>query len=518
MKHSKLRKIRIAVSIIFFLLTAVLFLDITNYLPTSYFNYVTFLQFIPSVIKFASLLIPSSIGFIIVLILVVLFGRVYCSSVCPLGTIQDVTSHLANKYNRKKKFNYTKEYFWLRYMILAITIILIFFSNLILVNLLDPYSNTGRMLSQLFNPLIAIINNIAAFTLENFNIYLLYPVEIKSFYFLPALFPLIFLITVLYLSYKRGRLYCNTICPVGTLLGIVSKFTIFKLKIDELTCEGCGVCAKVCKSECIEPITKAIDFSRCVACYNCLDVCPSDSINYQFISSQEIQQNPDESRRNFLSRTSLFFVGLSTTALAQIKIIPKKESKVEVKKNSVSSPPASSSIDHFTSNCTACHLCITACPTKVLQPSIIEYGIFSIFQPFMDYKTSFCNYDCVACSEVCPTSAIMPVTKEKKQNIQIGKAIFVKENCIVETENTACGACSEHCPTKAVMMVDYKGNLKIPEVTNKYCVGCGACEYACPTKPYKAIYVDGNLVHQIAEKKPTEKLDQKIDYKEEFPF
>ena len=447
-----------------------------------------------------------------------MFGRVYCSCVCPLGTIQDITSHLAKKNNRKKKFSYTKEYFWLRYLILVITIILIFFSNLILVNLLDPYSNTGRILSQLFNPVITIINNLAAFTLERFNIYLLYPVEIKAFYFLSALFPLLFLITVLYLSYKRGRLYCNTICPVGTLLGIVSKFTIFKLKIDESTCEGCGVCAKVCKSECIEPTTKAIDFSRCVACYNCLDVCPSDSINYQLISSNDIQQNPDESRRNFLSRTSLFFVGLTTTALTQIKIIPKKASKVEVKKNSVSSPPSSKSIEHFTSNCTACHLCITACPTKVLQPSIIEYGIFSIFQPFMDYKTSFCNYDCVACSEVCPTSAIMPITKEKKQNIQIGKAIFVKENCIVETENTACGACSEHCPTKAVMMVDYKGKLKIPEVTNKYCVGCGACEYACPTKPYKAIYVDGNLVHLIAEKKPTEKLDQKIDYKEEFPF
>lgn len=136
----------------------------------------------------------------------------------------------------------------------------------------------------------------------------------------------------------------------------------------------------------------------------------------------------------------------------------------------------------------------------------------------MDYKTSFCNFDCTACSEVCPTSAILPITKEKKQKIQIGKSIFVKENCIVETENTACGACSEHCPTKAVMMVDYKGNLKIPEVNNKYCVGCGACEFACPTKPYKAIYVDGNFVHEIAEINPTEKLDQNIDYKEEFPF
>ena len=182
------------------------------------------------------------------------------------------------------------------------------------------------------------------------------------------------------------------------------------------------------------------------------------------------------------------------------------------------SPPGSISTEHFTSTCTACHLCISSCPTKVLQPSLTEWGMFNIFQPFMDYNTSFCNYECNVCSDVCPTGAIIPIIAEKKKLTQLGKAIFVKENCIVETENTACGACSEHCPTKAVQMVDYKNGLKIPEVTDKYCIGCGACEFACPVRPFKAIYVDAHLVHRVAEKKPTEKLDQNIDYKEEFPF
>jgi len=518
LKHSILRKIRIAVSIFFLLFTSILFLDIANFLPPDLFGYVTLFQFIPSAIKFAVLFIPSSIGFIIILILTLFFGRVYCSSICPLGTVQDIASHIANKKKRKKKFLYSKEYFWLRYIILVVTILSLFSGQLLLIILLDPYSNFGRILAQLFNPFINILNNFFAFTLEKLNIYSLYPIEIKSGYFIAALFPFLFLAFILFLSYKRGRLYCNTVCPLGTLLGIISKFTIFKLKIDKTTCEGCGVCSKVCKSECIELKSKKIDFSRCVACYNCLDVCPSDAINYQFISSEIVKQSSDKSRRDFLSRTSLFIIGLTTNALSQIKIIPQKESKVAVKKNSVSSPPGSKSIDHFTSNCTACQLCITACPTRVLQPSFTEYGIFNIFQPFMDYKTNYCNYDCTACSQVCPTAAILPLTAEHKKNIQIGKAKFIEDNCIVKTENTACGACSEHCPTKAVLMIDYKGNLKIPEITNKYCVGCGACEFACPTKPYKAIYVDGNLEHQTAEKKPVEKLDQKIDYKEEFPF
>ena len=136
----------------------------------------------------------------------------------------------------------------------------------------------------------------------------------------------------------------------------------------------------------------------------------------------------------------------------------------------------------------------------------------------MDYKTSFCNFECTVCGEVCPSGAIGPLSVEKKKITQVGKTTFVKENCIVETEGTACGACSEHCPTKAVHMVPYKDNLKIPEVRNQYCVGCGACEFACPTKPYKAIYVEGNMVHQAAEINVEEKLDNEIDLKQDFPF
>lgn len=513
-----LRKIRIVTSLFFLVIISVLFLDIFNLFPPALFQYVTFLQFIPSAIKFFSLLLISSVGFIIILILTLLFGRVYCSSICPIGTLQDLSSYLARKIKKRKKYKHSKEQRLLRYSILVIVLLPIIFGNLFLLYLLDPYSNFGRILTQIFNPAVTAINNAVAFTFEKFDIYLLYPIEVKTLYTSLILFPAVFFFIILYMSFKRGRLYCNTICPVGTFLGVLSKLTIFKLKIDKPSCEGCGICARVCKSECIEKKTKEIDFSRCVACYDCLDVCPSDSINYEFVNIKSDNKYIDDSRRNFLSRTSLFFITVTSSALAQVKIIPKKESKHQINKISVVSPPGSESVDNFNSNCTACHLCISACPTKVLQPSFIEWGMFNILQPFMDYNTSFCNYDCNICGDVCPTGAINSINIQRKKLTQLGKAIFVKENCIVETENTACGACSEHCPTKAVMMVDYKNGLKIPEVTDKYCVGCGACEFACPVKPYKAIYVDGHLVHQKAELRPTEKLDQKIDYKEDFPF
>lgn len=519
MNYILLRKIRIVVSLIFFISTSILFLDITNSLPSWVSKYVTFLQFIPSSIKFFTLFAVSTIGFIFIILLALSFGRIYCSSICPLGTLQDISSYLSKKIKRKKKFVYSKEKKWLRYSILTITIVSLFIGNLFLINILDPYSNFGRIISNLFNPLAILINNLLAFTLEKVNVYLLYPIEIKIAYWGLAGFPIIFLSIVLYLSYKHGRLYCNTICPVGTFLGFISKFAFLKLKIDKSSCEGCGVCARVCKSECIDKNNKEIDYSRCVVCFDCMTVCPSDSINYSVLSSIELfNEQPDNSRRKFISRISLFLAGFASSTLAQVKIIPKKLSEVAIKKNSFSSPPGSVSVEHFNNKCTACHLCISACPTKVLQPSLNEWGIFNILQPFMDYNTSFCNYDCNICSDVCPSGAILPQTSENKKLTQLGKAIFVKDNCVVATENTACGACSEHCPTKAVMMVDYENGLKIPEVTSKYCIGCGACEYACPVRPYKAIYVDGNLIHQKAEKKPIEKIDQKVDYKEEFPF
>jgi ferredoxin len=140
-----------------------------------------------------------------------------------------------------------------------------------------------------------------------------------------------------------------------------------------------------------------------------------------------------------------------------------------------------------------------------------------LMQPYMDYHSGFCNFDCTLCSEICPAGAILPVDPEVKKLEQIGIAKFIEGNCVVYTDNTDCGACSEHCPTKAVDMVPYKDGLTIPKVDETICIGCGACEYACPTRPYRAIYVEGNLVHKQAEKPVHEEI--KIEDKgEDFPF
>jgi len=529
-KLSDLKKIRVFVSLFFFFLTGLLFLsfDPDSKFAARFSSYILFLQFVPSAVKFFHLFAFASIGFIAVIILTLLFGRVYCSTFCPLGTLQDIINFISKRINKKKHFSYLQPYNILRYSILVLTLISASAGFIILLNLLDPYSNSGKIFSLLIKPLLIWTNNFAASSLEKLNIYFIAPIEFRGIRFTGIIYPLIFLAVAGWLSFKYGRLFCNTICPVGTFLGFLSKFSFYKISAESESCRGCRLCERACKSGCIEKTAKEIDFTRCIGCYNCFTVCPKDKVKFVRTRTKKFtagtEPKIDNRKREFLKKSALSVLGFAGINLAQIKITPQKESKIPIYREHPVSPPGSISIEHFTDTCTACHLCISACPAQVLQPSFLEYGFLGIMQPVMDYSISYCNYDCIICTQVCPAGAILPLKLEKKKLTQLGKAKFVKENCVVYTENTDCGACSEHCPTKAVRMIEYIPEknpwkkLHLPEVKDEYCLGCGACEHACPTKPYKAIYVEGNPVHLTAQNPPKEKIEQKIDYKEDFPF
>ena len=520
MKLYRLRGIRLFISIIFFSFITILFLDFYNLIPDYFTDYILYFQFIPSLFKFINLAALSAAGFIFILAITLLYGRVYCSSICPVGTLQDFISRISKKINKKKYYRKIKDYKWLRYSILAFTIISLLSGSLILVTLLDPFSNFGRIVTNLIRPLLILINNFLSGSFEKFNFFLLYQIELRNFSLVTITISSLIFLTIILLSYNKGRLFCNTICPVGAFLGLVSKLSLYKINIDKEKCNSCNLCTKVCKSGCIDKLNKDVDFARCVSCYNCLNVCPTGGITFMnsFNPGKKFSKVKfDPKRRELISKTFLYLVSLSGLSFAQVKIIPKKENKIPVLKKFYSSPPGSKNLEHFTSRCTGCHLCVSSCPTQVLQPSLFEYGILGILQPYMDYKTGFCNFECKVCTDICPSGAILPLTLEDKKLTQIGKVKFIKENCIVEIEKTECGACSEHCPTKAVKMIPYE-NLHLPEVKEEYCIGCGACEFACPTKPYKAIYIEGNPAHLTAKQLPAEKLEDTINFKEDFPF
>ena len=271
--------------------------------------------------------------------------------------------------------------------------------------------------------------------------------------------------------------------------------------------------------------------SRCVACYNCLTVCKTKAIGFTRRTRPTPdpgKKSTDPERREFLLNSGVYLLALTgLTGPGSVsdtvrKIIEAKPTTIPEVRTSPVSPPGSISVGRFTGICTACHLCVSACPPQILLPSFLEYGVSGLMQPRMHFQTGHCTYECTICGDVCPTGAILPLTVERKKLTQPGVAKFIKENCVVYTDNTACGACSEHCPTKAVNMVAYPNPLNkplvIPDVKPELCVGCGGCEHACPTKPYKAIFVDGNPAHKLAQKPVVKAVEQNVDHQADFPF
>jgi len=519
MTSSFLRRFRTVFAVIILVFCAFIFIDFRSLVPENFKNYILYLQFIPSLLKFIQLRTLAAGGFIAVIILTLLSGRTYCSFFCPLGIAQDLMSRLGGRIKKRfRRYGYKKPFTIIRYSLLGITLAISIWFGLYIVILLDPYSTFGRFMTFFAKPVALLLNNFMAGIFGRFDNYTLTHIAIKGFPSLAYIIPSALFVLIGLLSLIKGRLYCNMICPVGTLLGLVSKVSLLRVSFNRDKCTRCGRCAIVCKSSCIDFLNYKLDVTRCVDCFNCITTCPDKALSYGIPVFQKKQNSTDESKRNFIAASVMMLFGITQFLKGQEKSVPvpKRESTVKENKTFPVSPPGAGSIEDFSKNCTACSLCITACPNNVLQPAVREYGIAGLMQPVMNYHRSFCTYNCTVCTEVCPTYALKPLLLEAKKLTQIGKAIFIKDNCIVKTEKTACGACSEACPTKAVYMVPYEGNLVIPETNQDICVGCGHCEFACPTVPYKAIFVDGNPIHLAAKKPENEESD--IETPVEFPF
>jgi ferredoxin len=559
MSSSSLRKFRVIFASLLIISVAAVFLDIRRIIPEGWVNGILYIQFLPSLLKFINLPSLLASGFLVVLALTVFTGRSYCSFLCPLGIFQDIVSRIAGVIKRKnRKFRFTIPYTITRYSILALTVIVALAGSLLMVTILDPYSIFGRMMTYFLKPAVVEGNNLLASILTRFDIYTLYTIQLKGITAAAFILPLSFLGLTGYMAYRHGRLYCNTVCPVGTFLGLISKVSVFGLRIDSSSCTRCGRCAVACKSSCIDFLHESIDVTRCVTCFNCIDSCNDKAISFGvrlagkpvtgepeerkkaatgvsaavkpesigntvYASNGEsaegepgISESVDTGKRNFILNSLILSAAFTGIANGQDAPVPTKASTVRENREYPVCPPGGIGQEHFNDYCTACSLCVSACPTSVLRPSFRSYGLAGIMQPVMDYHKGFCNFECTVCIDVCPTGALMPLMLEAKKLTQIGKVRFIKENCIVETERTDCGACSEHCPTKAVKMVPFIDNLVIPEVEEDICIGCGACEYACPTVPFKAIYVNGNPIHLDAKKPESGTSDEKA--LEEFPF
>lgn len=505
-----LRKIRIVLAAVMFISVTLLFLDITGTLH-KWLGWTAEIQFMPA-------LLALNVAVVVALIVITfLFGRIYCSVICPLGIMQDIVSSLHDR-RKKNRFRFSPAKNVLRYTVLAVFVASLVGGVSAIVSLLAPYSSYGRIASNLFRPLWQYGNNVLAAIAERVDSYAFYSVDvwIKS---LPTfVIALMTFIIIAILAWRNGRTYCNTICPVGTLLGFLSRHAWLKVHIDTEKCNSCGRCAKNCKAAAIDPKSHTVDYSRCVMCGNCLEKCNTHALTFSHMpkkgssgtgkSTEEAAgKTTDSSKEDTIDngrRSFLIGAALATTAAAMAQEKKKVdgglaviEDKVAPKRTTPLTPPGSLSAQHFAQHCTACQLCITACPNGVLRPST---DAATFMQPTMSYERGYCRPECTRCSKVCPNDAIKPIKRDVKSSTQIGHAVWIKKNCIPVTDGVTCGNCARHCPAGAITMMPMDGNeesgLMIPAVNEARCIGCGACENLCPARPFSAIYVEGHEVHR----------------------
>ena len=484
-----LRKIRTILAAVVFALITLLFLDFTGTLHC-WLGWLAKIQFLPAVMALNVIVVVALV------VLTLVFGRIYCSVICPLGIFQDV---LARFHRKKNKYSYSAELKWLRYPMLIVFIIAGLSGVGSLFQLLAPYSAYGRIATMILQPIWKLGNNLLAMVAEHYESYAFYSVDTRM-RSLPVFFIAVVTVVVLFiLAWRGGRTYCNTICPVGTILSFFARFSWLKIRFDEDKCKNCSLCSKNCKAACIDFKTHTVDYSRCVVCGNCIDSCKFGALRYDNAKIHAKANAVDTSKRSFLLASAL----VTTAAMAQKKEklmdggLADIEDKVAPERQTPLTPPGSLSMLNLATRCTGCQLCVSECPNQVLRPSS---DLMHLMQPTMSYEHGYCRPECTRCSEVCPAGAIKKVDKPEKSSIQIGHAVWIKKNCVVLTDEVECGNCARHCPSGAIEMLpldaDKEDSPMVPAINEAACIGCGACEYVCPSRPFSAIYVEGHEVHK----------------------
>lgn len=467
-----LRKVRIALAAVFFIGITLLFVGIGH----DWWGWMAKIQLLPAVYRVIGGFTLGNLAAVLgILLLVWVFGRIYCSVICPLGVMQDLVIRLRRLMGRsvRKKFSYQKPLKALRWILFGVFVLSAVFVNQLLISLVAPYSAYGRIVRALVGQNVGEALCVSA---------------------------ALTFVVIAVCAWVWGRQWCNVVCPVGTLLGALSSCSLFRVTIDEDKCNGCRSCERGCKASCIDPETHTVDASRCVDCFDCIDNCRQGAIGYRFVglnckSGGNVAPS-DPGRRAFIAATSVLVTSLAANAQEKkvdgglATITPKQEPDRVGKLV----PPGAVSLKAFGSRCTSCMLCVSACPNKVLRPGNL---LDDSLRPHMGYENGWCRPECTSCSDVCPSGAIKPITREEKTLIKIGTAKVNPELCLAINGGERCGNCARRCPTGAItMVIDKETGISRPSVAEEQCIGCGACEYLCPARPISAITVDGIEIHR----------------------
>ncbi len=445
---------------------------------------------------------------IIVIIITIIFGRVFCGWVCPLGTLNNIVSSL-----RKWRPDTTiRNWYRVKYYILIFLLVSSAFT-LQLVGIVDPISLLIRSFSLSIYPLFNYSVRALFETIYNLNIkgivdisesiYSILKKGLLSFqqpFYNQGAFIGILFFLILGLNLFERRFWCRYLCPLGALLGILSRYSILKRSVSE-GCDSCGVCASVCQGNASPDEKEGWRDTECLYCYNCDDICPQNAVSFRFhhplspLTKGGIKRGYsvlDLGRRRVI--TSILS-GILTVPLLRTTPL----SRSDFSNPKLIRPPGSLDEKEFLKRCVKCGECMKVCITNGLQPTFLEAGLEGIWSPLLIPRIGYCEYRCTLCGQVCPTGAIKRLSLEEKVKVKIGLAMIDKGRCLPYAHAIPCIVCEEVCPTpkKAIWFEDAmvrdkakrEITIKQPRVDLELCIGCGICETKCPVICQPAIYV-----------------------------
>lgn len=376
----------------------------------------------------------SALLFVFIIFLTLVFGRIYCSVLCPLGFYQELLTILFSPFYKRRKLNPAKHH-TASYFIAAVLLGMLFAGSVIVFRMLDPYSIAGNALSG------------AAFGLG----------------FIGALSVLVFF---------KKRFFCTNICPVGTVLGFVSRFSLFKIRVDASKCNICALCAKVCPCDSIDSKNHTVNNETCIKCFKCLPHCKHGALSYTLQKQKDVAFSP---KRRELIRTCLVLAVFGTAFKSTLALSKKAASKIK----NVIIPAGAQSPQDFANRCLNCNLCVQNCPMKIIKPATAKTPFVHI-----NYGSKYCDFKCNKCSKVCPSGAIKRIVLKQKQNIKIANAVINEDVCI------KCGICAFECPKKIII----KKAGQFPVIRFDQCIGCGKCASVCPVKAISTEPVNKQII------------------------
>jgi len=487
------QRVRILVQVIFTFFFFYLIIHSGQALTDSYTFTDSFFYFDPLIMvlnflatgKFMVIFLLS----LIPLFLTLIFGRFFCGWVCPFGAINQFFSWIFKKSKKEKK-GVDKPLLKMKYVLLLI-IIVAGIMGTHLGGWLDPFSLLTRSTAIAVNPSANYMveqslkkgaqdEGIIAKSLKPaYNFAKENVLRTKQRVYTQTVIIGLILFFLLFMNLYKRRFFCNYLCPLGALYGLVAKFSLFNLKPNK-SCISCNACAKNCTYN----GGPYMDYmkSECLTCFNCVDDCPTDAVSVSFkLPKKENRTRIDIGRRRM--------IGSAATGLV-VAALPKAFIHSQSKIHRFTRPPGSVTEKEFLSKCIRCGQCMQVCPTNFIQPALFEAGLEGMWTPVLNPQAGYCEYECNKCTQVCPTKAIEQLTLQQKKEFKIGTAVVDRNRCYTYADGYNCAVCEEHCPIpkKAIRFreVDtwnFEGKLvKVKQiyVVPDLCIGCGICENVCP--------------------------------------